>query len=363
MNFISKLFGRQEKITISDHAAFWKWFAAHERTFFRIIKKGKHIDSQFLDELIPQLHQLNDCFYCLTGMCDDNTAELVITAEGDIKSFVFVEDLVAAAPALSGWKFTPLKPALGFTDIVIEMDGHAFNNKNTHFFSNENSQYPDEIDITFVHTDYTEENKEVISSGIQIFLENALGELATATLIDAIAFSAPGNHTLIPLEKLQDFLHWREKEFVEKYRSAYPDPEDDGFSVVQAEDEYGMPIIASINMQLLEWDAKPSHPWMMVVEMEFDYQHDGLPDANTMEELNNFENQLLAALKDTGGWLYLGRETRGGSRFIYFTCREYRYISRKVARTLQKHPQRSSLSYRIYKDKYWMTMNKFTETL
>ena len=49
-------------------------------------------------------------------MYDDKTAELIITAESDIKTFVFVEELIDEAPVLKGWKFTALKPALPMVD-------------------------------------------------------------------------------------------------------------------------------------------------------------------------------------------------------------------------------------------------------
>jgi hypothetical protein len=66
-------------------------------------------------------------------MFDDNTVELILTADGNTKNIVFVEDLVNAAPKIEGWKFTALKPSLNIEDLCIEMGGHKFNNKNIHF--------------------------------------------------------------------------------------------------------------------------------------------------------------------------------------------------------------------------------------
>jgi hypothetical protein len=50
--------------------------------------------------------------FFLTGMMDHNRAELVLTADRTINNIVFVEELVATAPEIPGWKFTALKPAL-----------------------------------------------------------------------------------------------------------------------------------------------------------------------------------------------------------------------------------------------------------
>ena len=101
-------------------------------------------------------------------MYDEEVAELVISAEGDIKTFVFVEELVSDAPVHQHWKFTALKPAIGIGKMSITMEGYEFNNETLSFFSNDHIDHPDEIDITVVHRDYTEENKDAISRGTLI---------------------------------------------------------------------------------------------------------------------------------------------------------------------------------------------------
>jgi predicted fused transcriptional regulator/phosphomethylpyrimidine kinase len=54
-------------------------------------------------------------------MLDDDTAELVLTADGSLLNIAFVEDLVETAPNLKGWKFTALKPAMENEDFTINM--------------------------------------------------------------------------------------------------------------------------------------------------------------------------------------------------------------------------------------------------
>lgn len=39
-------------------------------------------------------------------MYDENTVELIITPDGDLKNIAFAEELVEAAPKLDKWKFT-----------------------------------------------------------------------------------------------------------------------------------------------------------------------------------------------------------------------------------------------------------------
>ncbi|WP_431216799.1 DUF695 domain-containing protein [Puia sp. P3] len=259
MNFIKRLFGRDKEVT--DAAGFWKWFQQRERSFHSAISKEQRINEDFLDLLMSKLKNLNSWFACSAGMYDAATAELIITAQGDVKTFVFAEELVSVAPSIPGWRFTALKPATGL-DITIEMDGYKFNDQEMSFFSRDNSEYPDEIEITIVHNHFSETNKEIITNGAFIFLDNALGELNTATLLDNVQIDAPdtGGSELIPLEKLNDFLVWKEKEFIEKYNGTRHNTDGDSYSILEGKDDRGLPSIALVNQELLGWDAKASHP-------------------------------------------------------------------------------------------------------
>ena len=103
MGFFKKLFGDNEKIVVTDYATFWKWFSVHADLFHSIVKKQDDVEENFLDKIIPVLKQVNEHFFCLVGMPDDDTVEMIITVDGDVKSIVFAEEVVAAAPTLKGW--------------------------------------------------------------------------------------------------------------------------------------------------------------------------------------------------------------------------------------------------------------------
>ncbi|MGZ5242567.1 MAG: DUF695 domain-containing protein, partial [Bacteroidia bacterium] len=97
-------------------------------------------------------------------MLDENTAELVLTADGNTKNIVFVEDLVNSAPKIDRWKFTALKEPMN-EGFAIKMGDYEFNSENIKFYAKELVDYPDEIDIIVVHDNLTEENREEISNG------------------------------------------------------------------------------------------------------------------------------------------------------------------------------------------------------
>ena len=360
MGFLKKIFkGKEEEVTVSSYADFWNWFRRNEKEFFKIVKDHEKVDDNFLSKLTPLLRQLGDDFYCVTGMIDDNTAELIISTDGIIKEFVFAEEFIAAAPVITRWKFTALKPSTDIDTMGIEMDGHEFNSSNISFYSNDHDEYPDEIDITLVHKDFTEENKETVTSGCLIYLDNLLGEYNTATMVDVVQVAGPEEGLeLIPVEKLQGYLIWRQKEFVEKYEGVRYGTEEDSYSTMEAEDENGLPVFAIINQDLVNWDAKASHPWMMIVDIKFDGPEDeGMPDETTNDLMNEFEDEILKQLPDADGYLNIGRETYKGTRTIYFACKEFRHSSKTVALLVKTYAGKLNVSYEIFKDKYWMTVN------
>jgi hypothetical protein len=343
----------------NSYTDFWNWFQDNEKTFFDVVKSHKNIEKRFFDKLLPKLAELKEGYYFLAGMLDDNTAELVLTADGNIKNIVFVEDLVEQAPEINGWKFTALKPA---TDMAINMHGYQFDNENLFFYSNDHADYPDEIDISVVHNDLTEENKEQIAHGIYIFLDNRLGELDFACNIDNMQIT--GRHEaekeLVPIEKLKDFLIWRQKEFIEKYEGVRCNTENDTYSALEAKLNNGNKLLAIINTQLLNWDSKASHPWIGVFTIKYDgSETNGMPDEEDYNALNEIEDEMLQYLTDKDGYLNIGRQTADGEREIYFACKDFRKPSKVFFETQQKYADRFEIDYDIYKDKYWQSFERF----
>ncbi len=361
MNLFNNFFSKKED-PIHSYQDFWNWFQTHEKTFFKVVKKHNNIEKDFFDKISPKLNELKDSFSFLTGMFDDNTVELVLTADGTIMNLVFVEELVKAAPSIKGWKFTALKPAIPIENVSIEMDDYTFNKENIFFYSNEHSEYPDEIDITIVHNDFSNDNQATIINGSYIFLDNYLGELDFATTIDHLTFcrKEEASKELVPIHKLKDFLIWREKEFIEKYEGKRYQTEEEGYSGLEAELKNGMPLIAIINTDLLEWDSKASHPWVMIVEIKYDGENkNGMPNEDDYNLLKEIESEILNELKDTEGYLYIGRQTAENVREIYFACNDFRKPSTVLYKLQKSYANKIEMTYDIFKDKYWQSFNRF----
>lgn len=363
MNFLKSIFGKKEA-PVKSYNDFWDWFVKHEKAFFKVVQKGDTIHKDFFELLSPKLDEIQYNIYFLTGMLDDKTAELILTADGAIKNIYVIEELVAAAPEIEGWKFTALKPASDIKDVSINYEDFTFNSKNLKFYPNVHKSYPDEIDLTIVYDDFTADKKAAAANGVYIFLDNYLGELHAVTLIDNM--KVVGNEgiseELIPIEKLKDYLIWREKEFVEKYEGIRHNTEEDAYANFEGKRKSGGIVLALINTTILEWDKKASHPWIFIVSIPFKMADEsGLPDSDSYKLLDEIEDEISADLKDLEGYLNIGRETADGKREIFFACKEFRKPPKVLDAIIKKYSHTFEISYDIYKDKYWQSFRHYEQ--
>ncbi|MCP2027361.1 hypothetical protein L1276_002518 [Flavobacterium sp. HSC-32F16] len=362
MGFLDKILGKKEA-PIQSNADFWNWFLQNEKDFFKVVKSRQNIHQGFLEKLAPKLDEVHNGIYFLTGMFDDDTVELILTPDGAIRNIYAIEELVNAAPQIKGWKITALKPSSDIQNIGIDYEGFKFNKDNLKFCPNTHEDYPDEIDLTVVYDDFVEENKGRIVNGVYIFLDNYLGELNSLTLIDNMKVVGPNDTSeeLIPIEKLKDYLIWREKEFVEKYDGTRHNTENDNYSGFESNTKDGGVVIGLMNTDLLSWDQKASHPWIFIITIPFDGSdnNNGMPDKDTYQLLNEIEDEVVSHLKDSDGYLNLGRETVNNKREIFFACKDFRKPSKTADQLIKKHSRSFDISYEIYKDKYWQTFRHY----
>ncbi|KAF2341564.1 DUF695 domain-containing protein [Flavobacterium tistrianum] len=361
MGFIDKILGKKEA-PIQSYNDFWNWFSANEKAFFKTVQSGENIHKDFFDKLAPKLDETHEGIYFLTGMFDDQTAELVLTPDGAIRNIYAIEELVADAPKINGWKFTALKPASDINNIGITYQDFEFSKESLKFYPRIHEGYPDEIDLVIVYDHFVEEKKSNISNGVYIFLDNYLGELHSVTLIDNLVVTGPDqtSEELIPIEKLKDYLIWREKEFVEKYEGTRHNTENDSYANFEGKKQDGSIVLALINTTIIEWDKKASHPWVFIVGIPFDdCDNGGLPDEKTYKLLEEIEEEIIHSLPDSEGYLNVGRETANNKREIFFTCKDFRKPAKIADELIKKYSGVFEISYEIYKDKYWQSFRHF----
>ncbi len=128
----------------------------------------------------------------------------------------------------------------------------------------------------------------------------------------------------------------------------------------KATSEEGNALYAIMNSDLLNWDAKASHPWILHIKIGYKgINNNGMPDDETYELLDKLENKIFDQLKDFEGYLNIGRETSDNLKEIYFACKEFRKPSKVTYDISIKYSEKLSITYDIYKDKYWRSFNCF----
>lgn len=360
MGFLKNILGKKDE-PIRNEADFWNWFAANGQAFYDVVKSGDGIEQKFFAKLAPKLNELGEGAYFLVGM-DGHTAELVLTADGVAAHIAWIEELAGHAPSIPNWKITALKPAMDIDNVGIRMADYTFDRDSLSFYAREYPQYPDEVHIVLAYDGYKDADRDTITNGAIIFIDNYLGELDSLTMIDRMTVIAKehAEKELIPIAKLKDYLIWREKEFVEKYDDVRHDSEHDRYASLEGQLEDGNPLFVVVNTTLLDWDGKASHPWIMAIEVRYDGKHNnGLPDERTYRLLDEMEDEAMRALPDSEGYLNVGRQTAGNSRIVYFACREFRKPSLAMRRLASQYAGRLDLSFSIYKDKYWQSLEEF----
>jgi len=87
MSLLKNVFNRKEEPTRSNDD-FWNWFQKNEKAFYKVVKDDGDIHKNFFGKLAPKLTELKDGVFYLAGMFNENTVELVLTADGSIKNIV-----------------------------------------------------------------------------------------------------------------------------------------------------------------------------------------------------------------------------------------------------------------------------------
>lgn len=363
MNFLKNIFSKKSE-PIQSNEEFWTWFQENKESFYKVVKSHKNIEKDFFDKLSPKLAELKEGYFFLTGMLNENTAELVLTADGNPKNIYFVEALVDAAPNIDGWKITAFKEPMDIDKLSIKMENYTFSGENIYFYANEFKEYPDQIDITVVHEDLKENNRNEVVNGTYIFLDNYLGELDFLTTIDNLLIIGKQEvaKELVPISKLKNFLTWRQKEFIEKYEGVRYNTEADSYAIMEAELENENKLLAVINTELLKWDSKASHPWLCFITLKFNgSKTNGMPNDSDYNFLNGIEEEILHELKDKEGYLNIGRQTAEGEREIYFACKDFKKPSKVFYEIQQLYQEKYKIEFEIFKDKYWQAFERFIE--
>ena len=365
MGFLQKLMGNHQAIVVDkvvhDKETFWAWFQAQSAAFHHAVITHEQIETEFFDPLSAWLERMHDGIYFLAGEAEAGVAELIFTADGVYKNFAFIEDLVASAPALTGWRFVALKPACPVEGFGINMGERTYSDQTMQFYAREQTRLPHNVDITIVHGDEAA-TEEQLTSGVYVYLDNLLGEWVAVTQIDQLHIIPPSVATqpLLPMADLLPYLQQKHAEWQQAYAHVYHNSDQDDFVSFEGEAENGQLIVGIIDSTLLAWLHKPSHLWMLTLHIAYDGNGlNGMPSKQVYQHMEAFEDAVMAELPEHEGYLNLGRETGDGVRLVYIACKQFVQATRVLERLMPKFSQDMSIEYDLFQDKYWQSLQRF----
>lgn len=116
---------------------------------------------------------------------DGSACELSISANGNRALFGAVIDVVTSAPELEGWKISAFRQPSAIS-ARIKMDGIALGPDDIWF-----RHKPDghATAVLFYVRGICDENHEQVQTAVFVLVDNALGELASATGLGQVGFS------------------------------------------------------------------------------------------------------------------------------------------------------------------------------
>jgi hypothetical protein len=372
-----KGFAHQKEELAQAYRTFWARFQQHAPKFFAVLDQNPaspdDVDKKFFGQIASWLENISEGVFFLAGMYDEHTAELILTAEGDLRNFALIEELVAAAPALDDWKFTALKPAIDIENTTgIEMQGKRFGGDNISFYPEEDPDCPEEINIVIVHADLNEENRRLICVGCNIFLDNYLGERYFATAIDnlRIVSKAEATQEPLPINKLHDFLRMLQTRFatdatnIDSMDADHIGPKNCRYFLrtarITGKDGNQKSMAALINNTLLSLNAGALYPWVAALILPYESHNDsGMPDKKTQALLDMVEADMLTELPPDSGCLNIARETGDGERVFYFACKDFHHIGKVFHYLSKKYAKEFETDCKLYRDRYWRTFQHF----
>jgi hypothetical protein len=176
-----------------DVAAFWRWFEANTGKIRKGVERQDH--DLIIRKLGDRLSKVHPTVVHEIGKPDDDTVELIISADGLREALPAVLALARAAPKLPGFlitAFRPRWPTQGLQVLDRKITG-------------DDVRYRSEIDgekldlVVFINGDFTERERQMIGF---LMLDQALGEYDVMTGVGAVGFESIAPPDARPLADL-----------------------------------------------------------------------------------------------------------------------------------------------------------------
>lgn len=158
------------------------------------------------DELLQKLQEIDEGLFFEFAVSPGD-CELIVTAEGEKSLFSLVEEIVAAAPVIEGWRILALKPKLGFPGSIV-WDGCQVAIEEVVFDPLENES--DELGLRLLVPGLVDQDADRVHNALLRAIDHGLGEreFAEAVAYTEVAALEGAADEFIPLIDLESFIQW-----------------------------------------------------------------------------------------------------------------------------------------------------------
>ncbi|HWW25481.1 MAG TPA: hypothetical protein VNZ85_06245 [Caulobacter sp.] len=174
-------------------AAFWRWFQANADDIWKGVERQDH--DLIITKLGDRLSKVHPTIVHEIGKPDEDTVELIISADGMKEALPAVLALTRDAPKLSGFLITAFRPRRPRQALkILDRD-----------ITGEDVRYRSEFDgeklnlVVFIDGDFTERERSLIGF---LMLDQALGEYDVMTGVGTVRFESIAPPEVRPLADL-----------------------------------------------------------------------------------------------------------------------------------------------------------------
>lgn len=188
---------------------FWKWFQYNNKAYLFLNDVEDDVKEGLLNDFEEQLHKYCDQIYFEIGGEREEDQELIITAEGDQKYFSKVEELINAAPKISGWTFIAFKPSIP-GHFKSKWDDLELNTEEMWFLPLVNEKNNDLGIRIFLKNHELIKDNEILTTLLYKMLDTILGEKSFGLNIKYVDTDlqpdAPAEEGMYPILELSEYI-------------------------------------------------------------------------------------------------------------------------------------------------------------
>lgn len=181
---------------------FWAWFRRNNEEYLGLKTKSKKEMNYWLNELGAHLRAYSKSFY-FTMEWNGQASSLIITANGNAKQFKKIEDFVAKAPMVTGWKFIALEEPRPI-DFCLQKQIEKSGIDPRELFFSFDMDSAHGVYLTIYHPLCNSENEELIAQLAGDAVYNLLGERCFAAHIRGIEIANLSEADSASVTKLEE---------------------------------------------------------------------------------------------------------------------------------------------------------------